>query len=304
LASESSPEASSCIRKWFDMEFHSLRHLDHSTFCFLQKQVINFFEQVLEQKEPNDCVKRSLAAEELERNSSNVIEDVGNQDLRTYSMCPLGLEERFEWKLCKRRSCEEAEGNVYHDELVFIVRIPLTPFTTSITLREYVRTDARRPIFVVFFQKRQNGLETLEYPIEGKVFTLTFSSIEEIFDMKPEYEACFLYVVPGNATKMEIRSPEVGLVVLSEYGEIFGKWMDTFLARRIRCQSSDEWEDMLPSVVLHACASALLTGPNQDLCSALKETFFMKQLDTTPEGLACIVHVCKVLLEAGPYEWP
>lgn len=109
------------------------------------------------------------------------------------------LKREFLWKPCKRRYFEPEGDHLCHDELVFIARIPLAPITTRFTLWASTTTDSTTPIFVVFFQKRQNGLDNLENPIDGKVFTSFNGDMH--FNVKTEFEACFLYAVPGDATQ-------------------------------------------------------------------------------------------------------
>jgi hypothetical protein len=246
-----------------------------------------------------DCLKRALSVEELEP-SWAMGEYAGIGLIRD-----LGLRKEFLWKARKRRHRGNAKGTLCHDDLVFLARIPLMPKTTRLTVKASTNKGTPPPLFVIFFQKRDSGLDNLENSIDGQVFIgENFSYLKKDFDLKPEYEACFLYFVPGFATRMELETLAVDLEYPKyEYNYNFSSWMRGFL---LGCEMSEcsEDHDVLPYMVLRAGASALLRGPDEELERTWKDIFSMKQLDSTPEGLACIVDVCNVLLEPEQVSLP
>lgn len=182
-------QKSSPIRKCFESGERSIDVLDDTSIGLIP-QIINLFEQILEQKEPNNCAKRSLSM------------DLGRRGSRTVRLPKLYLHPEFTWNSCKRRHVDQDEEVLFNNELEFIARIPLAPNTTSIALEGNTRSDSPTLFVAIFFQKRQSDLECLENPIDGKVldFQRTYWGDNTTFDVKPEYEACFLYFVPGAAT--------------------------------------------------------------------------------------------------------
>lgn len=103
---------------------------------------------------------------------------------------------------------------------------------------------------------------------------------------------------------MKVGSLTVGLAIVGyEYNYTFGSWMAAFLSG---CDGDPHsfYHHALPYIVLRAGASALLVRPDQELYMTLEETFSFKQLDLTPEGLACLVDVCNAVLHPEHLYWP
>ena len=125
---------------------------------------------------------------------------------------------------------------------------------------------------------------------------------ETYLEVKPEHEACFLYVVPGKATRIEMGRIHVVLkLVLHECHQNLQCWMNVLLGRHFPETSiCPNW-----SYVLLRDGARALMGPGNEQYKELKEAFEMMSLDSTTEGLECIVSVCNILLTCNRHydEW-
>lgn len=94
---------------------------------------------------------------------------------------------------------------------------------------------------------------------------------------------------------MELKRLDVYLKVMKNKNiEDLGYWMDVLVHGRCGAEPSD-YLRYLPIILLRDGALAL-HGPNQEQNIELKNTFDMHGLDSTSEGLALILDICKVLL--------
>ena len=263
-------------------------------------EIINLLEQIFEQKEPNDCVKWPLSAEEMERFSWCPATSWGC-DARTVQLPELYLKKEFTWNSCKRKNFDQDNDFLFNDELVFIARIPLAPNTTRISLSAYVKADSPTLAFVIFFQKRQSDLVDEGNPIDGKVFQSdgAFWFAKTNFDVTPDHDACFLYFVPTSATGMTMTRLQFRLdVAMDKDGEDLRDWLHELARGRFDEPRPSRYPPLLPIMLLRDGALALL-GPDQEQNKELKNAFDMQGLDSTPQDLECIVDVCNVLLEAS-----
>ena len=279
LSEESSP-----IRACFESGEKTMQ-VEDTSIC-LVPQIINLFEQTLEQKEPMHCVKHTLLAKEMQRDARACTDELPE----------LRLVSEFAWKSSKCKHLDQEDSNRCNDELVFIARIPLAPNTTRISLTANTKTDSPNLLFVIFLQRRQDSLEFIENLIDGKVFhgDGAFRYGRTHFDIEPDHDACFLYFVPGDATKMEMKALDVRLsVVLDEHNEDLRHWMQV-LVHGLYCETTSH--RLLRIMLLREGALALL-GPDQEENTEWKKAFAMIRLDLTPEVLEGIVDVCNVLLE-------
>jgi hypothetical protein len=205
---------------------------------------------------------------------------------------PLLLNREFLWK---REDCSR-----FHDELKFLARVPLAPKTTKFQCAAISLSDCSMLLFVVFFQRRQRTSEKLENPIEGKVvagFEAMFGSEAVWFHVNPDHEACFLYVVPGHATIVKLTSIQFYLdVELDDSNPTLQTEMEWLLSSfRLPKESALLYCHFFHVALLRACALALL-GPEKEQYAPLKEALDIQSIDSTPEGLLCIVAACDAIV--------
>lgn len=308
LSFECLPEASSPIRRLFESE-SSRRTRRWCDFHSVQKQILNFYDQVLEQKEPIDCVKLPLSSHEdsyhrfISPHSWYRTLDNRERESQTWFLPHLCLNEKFLWKRGKRRRCNQDDDVlpvVNKDELVFIARIPLASKTKRFTFSAYVSTDSPASVFVFFLQKRHSVMDTLEYPIDGKVLVREgiFLCFECDVDVNPEHDACYLYFVPGNATKMELELLEIRLEIeQDDQNRDFDSCRDMLRGCRFN-ETGSEYGRFFPLALFRDCAQALL-GPDEGRYKSLKEAFEVEKIDSTPESLQCIIDICRTLFQTS-----
>lgn len=221
-----------------------------------QKQILNLFEQTLEQKEPLDCGKVLQSTADAAQTSSQRDRLPG-----------VTLNKKFIWGRCLDQDDEE---------LVFIARIPLAPKTTRVSLGAQVKAEYADPQFVLFLQKQQSGLDNLDSPIDVCATPRYYSELPAA-DV-PEHEACFLYMVPGNASTVELKKVKVTLeILLGRHTRGLRIWMALLLERLTG--SIDK--PYLPIALMRAGALALL-GPDHEQKRELTDAFEMEGLDLSP----------------------
>ena len=100
--------------------------------AIVQKQMMNLFEQTLEQKEPMDCLTQALSSEEWKEEPLPPAEE--GERKTTFALEPISLKEIFTWQRSERGHINPEEGNLSNndEQLVFIARIPLVPAFTFI----------------------------------------------------------------------------------------------------------------------------------------------------------------------------
>jgi len=297
------PEAKSLIHRFFESGARSTRPRN---IHLLEEQIINLFEQILEQKEPSDCRKKSILSTSIncsfEPDVSHRDRDVLESPSQTCFLPQLPLKKELKWRHDKRRHFDQEEDiSCQTDELVFVARIPLASKTTGFRWIAINKTPSPACLFVVFFQKRESDVANKENPIDGKVFPSSdmAAALYAHLDVNPEYEACYVYALPGNnASRMEL----YGIKVLLEIEEddrnrALCHWMKCLLeSYRTLDETASVSLRLFPIVLLRACALAL-AGPDGEHCIELKELFDKERIDTTPKGLQCIIEICDALLQ-------
>lgn len=286
LSEESSP-----VRKFFETG-PSVRQ---KSIDRAKKLTLNFFEQALEQKEPMHCTKVLPSSKEWK-----------NSFPHRANVPSLVLTDGFSWKRSKNDVLFDQDSNAaYNNELIFLARIPLAPMTSllrceaRLTISPYY--PPRSPLFVIFFRKWQSGLDDLENPIIGEVFAHRGFLFSYWIDLSKkaadsEYEACFLYVVPGYSTSWEL-----GRILVYYTISIFNNdylFRNSMVRLLHGCDERNKsiYQRQLPIFLLRASALALL-GPDQGQNTEFKKAFDMEGLNSTPEGLAGILDVCSAILQ-------
>ena len=111
--------------------------------------------------------------------------------------------------------------------------------------------------------------------------------------VKPEHDACFLYLVPEDVTRKKLMKLNVDVkVVFDQQNHDFRHWIGVLVAGWHALKSRHD-RAMLFFLVR---ASALpLLGPDKQQYSARKDAFDMIRLDSTKKGFEALVDVCNGL---------
>lgn len=98
---------------------------------------------------------------------------------------------------------------------MFVARIPLVPKTTAFWCRA-IKACSEKLQFVVFFQKRQRSKQD---DVENQVYAQVVADhgpfvLRDVrFAVNPEFDSCFLYVVPGSANRIRLWYIRVSLEI-------------------------------------------------------------------------------------------
>lgn len=173
---------------------------------------LQFFQQALEQKEPGNCVKLPPSANvesPSRRKDPESLHGTGDGSEQRTQTFNISLKEAFKWRRDKRKGCHQEEDTLFSDELVFVARIPLVPKTTAFWCRAIKACSEK-------LQKRQRSKHD---DVENQVYAQVVADhgpfvLRDVrFAVNPEFDSCFLYVVPGSANRIHLWYIRVSLEI-------------------------------------------------------------------------------------------